>query len=158
MFEILWATLKANNLTLCVGTRCGCRCYFLPPKRKNFNEWNQSDVTSSKPPGFQRRILSRVTWAYGKQMLLCETVCETPSHDGLLRIYQAGMQAADMFSLEKCLTSVSEHYPTLLGQMLMLPALLLPQRAILKCTLSLSLLFAIDTGLLFKRERPQSLY
>lgn len=51
-------------------------------------------------------------------MLLCETVGGMPSHDGLLLIYQAGMQAADMISLKKYLKSMSEHCPTWLGHML----------------------------------------
>lgn len=36
-------------------------------------------------------------------MLLCETICGIPSHDGMQLIYQTGMLAADMFSLEKYL-------------------------------------------------------
>lgn len=36
-----------------------------------------------------------------KQMLLYQKICGMPSHDGLLLIYQIGMQAADMVSPEK---------------------------------------------------------
>lgn len=52
----------------------------------------------------------------GKQMLLCETICGMASHDGLLLIYQTGMQAADMFRLGKYLTNMSARYPAWLGQ------------------------------------------
>lgn len=67
------------------------------------------------------------------------------SHDGLLLICQAGMQAADMFSPEKYLTTMSERGPTRWGQTLISPPPgRNPRRAALKC---LSLVFLTDAML-----------
>lgn len=61
-----------------------------------------------------------------------QMICVMPSHDGSLFIYQAGVQAADMFSLEKCILSMSGHYLTWLGHIFILLTVFCPQRALVQ--------------------------
>lgn len=99
-------------------------------KQHQLKKWNFASFTSAT---FQTCVFSRVIWTYGEQLLLCQMICGIPSHDDLPLIYRAGVHSADTFSREKYVKRMSEHYPTRLGQMFILPTLLLPQRAIPKC-------------------------